>query len=146
MSTIYPMPPENPPLSTQSSTLWEQLKFLWSILNIFLGLAIMYFTHNAIQRIQIRRTPQQQPTQYLPSTDFERNFGDAIPLQPLRRVFLRQQPSNEDLPAPLYGSHVNDEGLPPGVKPERRGSYQYVAQGNVPPPYTIPEEHIPSRR
>jgi hypothetical protein len=131
------MPSVDPPQPTQSS--WEQLKFLWNIVSIVIGLALLYLSHRTYLRIRYRHTPQLQP-QHLPITDLERNWGDAIPLQPLRPVVLRRGVSDEILPAPLYERHGSDQDLPAGVKLERRGSYHYVARGDTPPPYTILKE------
>jgi hypothetical protein len=134
---MSPLPPMGLPQPTQSSL--EQLKFLWIIVGVVVSLTVIYLTHWTYLRIRCRRTPQQQP-QILPSTDFERNWGDAIPLQPLQLAVLRRRASDEMLPVPLYDRHANDQGLPPGVKLERRGSYHYVVRGDTPPPYTILEE------
>jgi hypothetical protein len=143
MSTTNPMPQMDPPQPAQSSS--EQLKFLWIIVGVVVCLTVVYLTHWTYLRIRYRRTPRQQP-QNLPTTDFERNWGDAVPLQPLQPAALRRRASDEILPAPLYDRHVNDQGLPPGVKLERRGSYHYVARGDNPPPYTILEEPRSFRR
>jgi hypothetical protein len=137
MSAINPMPSVEPPQSSQSS--WEQFKFFWILVSIVVGLTLLYFSHKSYLRIRWRRALQRQP-QNLPTTNFERNWGDTIPLQPLRPAVLRRRVSDEILPAPLYERHGSDQGLPAGVKLERRGSYQYVARGDTPPPCTILEK------
>jgi hypothetical protein len=56
MSAINPMPSVDPPQPTQSS--WEQLKFLWNIVSIVIGLALLYLSHRTYLRIRYRHTPQ----------------------------------------------------------------------------------------
>jgi hypothetical protein len=141
MSTTNSMLARNEPQPPQS--VWHGNKFVWVILVIFIALIILYLAHKTYQAIRFRREQQQQQQQdFLPS-EFERNWGDAIPLQQLQRVFIR---SNDTLPSPQYEEHAVDLGVPEGVKLEQRGKYHYVVKDEVPPTYTILEQWRPSGR
>jgi hypothetical protein len=134
------MPSVDDPQAPHS--LWHDNMFVWYTLIAFIGLAILYYACRTYQYILFRREPQYQQ-QNLPATDSEHNWDDAVPLQQLQRVFTRQG-NDVDLPAPRYEGHVNDEGVPEGVKLEKRGKYHYVVKGEDLPPYHICEECRPS--
>jgi hypothetical protein len=114
-------------------------QILWTTLIVVsIVLAILYYVRKAYQCIHVRRDPQLHQ-HGLPPSDFERNWGDAIPLQQLKHVFTRQE-NDVDVPAPRYEKHVHDKGIPENVKLEKRGKHHYVTNGKGLPPYRILQE------
>jgi hypothetical protein len=125
-------------------SLWHDNKPLWiTLIVVSIILATHYYVHKTCRYIRFQREPQHQE-QNSPPTDFERNWGNAMTVQRLQRVFI-QQGDDVDLPAPRYEGHIHDEGVPEDVKLEKRGKYHYVVQSGDLPPYRIFEEHRYSR-